>query len=219
MNFKKRTTQKQQLPWFKENRNKVRPADFAPRGKYRGKVYLLPPTITLLTVSGICKMFRVNPDGEQFGGTASGWLIAPDIVVTAAHCVYQGFPNARYKSIARATSILVCIGYNGTESMGDEGVEQRWGKRVAVPTPWTRHEWGHYDVAFIHLEKPFDTGAVISYAPTPLSGKEILGVVGYQKDGEEGEHMFENFDHVWYDLNMNNGILGHTLWLSYGKHS
>lgn len=111
----------------------------------------------------------------------SGWLITPDIVVTAGHNVYKGDGNGSGK----ATVIECHIGYHGRESVGEGDTQTRYAKRCVTPAEWiyTSKDNSHRDFAFIQVDKPF-TGnlRLFSYEKTPQTGIEMLGVVGYPGD-------------------------------------
>jgi V8-like Glu-specific endopeptidase len=146
---------------------------------------------------------------------ATGWLIRPDLVVTAGHCVYD---HAHY--LGKLTHIKAYIGYAGKDSITDPGsmVQMRIGKSVCTTSKWFESgvsETG--DVAFVLLEKPFTDVKPIKYAETPLSDTLKLGIVGYPGDlidehGEKGAVMWEMYLATKFDLTTSNeGLLQYQI--------
>ncbi|KAK7710650.1 hypothetical protein SLS64_005553 [Diaporthe eres] len=152
---------------------------------------------------------RYQGQGKDSTGwyMGTGWLIAPDIMVTAGHNVYNWAGNG----LGRATIIKCHIGYRGKESIGKPGVQTRHAKRCVTSAEWlTSKDNRHRDFAFIQVDKPF-TGnlRLFSYGKTPPHGYEMLGVVGYPGDrtikdsygrDERGAEMYKEFDKVNYHL-------------------
>ena len=165
--------------------------------------------IMLLAIVKLEMSYEGMPVGSEMASMGTGWLIRPDLLVTAGHCVYdhsgndgQGFGRVR---------IMQChIGYNGRDSMKDESVQTRFAKRIVTTGEWIdSRDNRNRDVAFVQLEKPF-TGnlRLFSYAPTPVKGTEMLGVVGYPGDmhlddsdgiSEIGAQMYELYQEVKYN--------------------
>ncbi|KAN0083298.1 hypothetical protein V8E54_002386 [Elaphomyces granulatus] len=62
-------------------------------------------------------------------GSGTGWLLQPDIVVTAAHCIFDW-----QLSMGRACAIKAFLGYAGKSSLGNANVQVRDVARVLVPS-------------------------------------------------------------------------------------
>ena len=62
---------------------------------------------------------------------ATGWLIRPDLLVTAGHCAYDW-------NLGRATEVKAYIGYNGKASVGTSNVQFRSGAKVVITGGWLR---------------------------------------------------------------------------------
>ncbi|KAK3309471.1 uncharacterized protein B0T15DRAFT_488201 [Chaetomium strumarium] len=130
--------------------------------------------------------------------TATGWLLKNDIIVTAAHCVYDHDHDEHVTSI----QAIVLGGSHGAEQQQQQ---TRSAKRVVVPREWTDgHRLGttHYskhNVALVCLERPFENVRPFAYGgPLGLGGAdadELLTVVGYPADvrvgGMPGGGMYE----------------------------
>jgi V8-like Glu-specific endopeptidase len=132
--------------------------------------------------------------GQQ-GGTswamATGWLIEPDLLVTAGHCANDWSHN-----YGKLTHVKAYIGYTGKEAVSEANqVQMRMGIKVATTESWlTKGDTdSRGDVSFICLNKPFTGVTPFKYVPTPMTGvNERIGVVGYPGDlmkrgtGEKG---------------------------------
>jgi V8-like Glu-specific endopeptidase len=121
----------------------------------------------------------------------SGWLIADDLLVTAAHCVYDHANN-----LGMATQIRAYVGYHGKKYVTekDTEVQLRHGEVIVTPSSWVNGKARINDFAFVKLSKPFTGVKPMPFLPTPSSGNEKLGVVGYpadkQQDDEHGALMY-----------------------------
>ena len=141
----------------------------------------------------------------------TGWLIRPDLLVTAGHNVYNWSAGANGEGLGKAVYIKCYIGYHGRDLVGTPAVQQRLAKNVVTTAEWlTSKDNRHRDVAFIQVDRPFEGNLrLFSYLPTPKSGDEMLGVVGYPADKilidtdgreEKGAVMYEQFTDVQYNL-------------------
>ncbi|KAF4446453.1 glutamyl endopeptidase [Fusarium austroafricanum] len=156
-------------------RQPVDPMDIQDGGKYRSivKVYA-----------------RFKGQGRPVWMMGTGWLIRPDLLVTAGHLVYDWG-----RHYGAATEIKCYIGYNGRASINRPQVQTRYGTNVVTTAEWVETQDNRLkDVAFVQLDRPF-TGnlRVLSYINTPRAGRDVLGVVGYPgdkalEDPETGEY-------------------------------
>ncbi|MCJ1438955.1 hypothetical protein MMC27_008345 [Xylographa pallens] len=163
-----------------DERVKVETVHFAPGGKYRSIVKLFIH-------------YEFQDPGKWAMGT--GWLIKPDLLVTAGHCTYDWS-----HSLGRATEIKAYTGYKGKDSIQDPSVQFRTGKRIVTTAGWLKTRGSKaYDVGFIQVNKPFTGIVPITYVETPQQGDVTIGVVGYPGDlkneitGEKGAFMYEMF--------------------------
>lgn len=132
----------------------------------------------------------------------TGWLVAPDILVTAGHCVHM-FQNGW----GHVAQVNAHIGYNGKASIGTQNVQSRQGVRAVTTEGWlASNENRQNDVGFIKLDRPFDNVTPFEIGTTPGRGEDKLGVVGYPGDmtdprtRERGYHMFEEFQPTRFNL-------------------
>lgn len=135
----------------------------------------------------------------------TGWLIKPDLLVTAGHCVFDWGHG-----LGRLVEAKCYIGYDGEASINDPKaqVQFRRGVQIATSSEWLRAKGAKaYDVGFIKVETPFTGIIPIKYTDTPASGQAMIGVVGYPGDladpttREHGASMYEMFVNVSWDLN------------------
>jgi V8-like Glu-specific endopeptidase len=163
-------------------------------------------------------------EGQQPNDTryamGTGWLIRPDLLVTAGHCAFDWSQNSG-RGFRRATEVKAYIGYNGKESINSPNVQFRTGVKIVTTEGWLRSGQNrHDDVAFIQLNEPFSGISPLQYAATPETGAETIGVVGYPgdkrynelKNGELGAQMYQEFRSVNWNLQSSvNGMLEYQI--------
>ncbi|KAF7355689.1 ATP synthase f1 [Mycena sanguinolenta] len=177
-------------------RELVGPADFRDGGKYR-------------SIVKIQSRFR-DSDGNDVWMMGTGWLIRPDILVTAGHVVYD-----HAYGYGATTQIKCYIGYNGAQSVpkqgyptGDISAIPRYGSQIVTTESWIKDTDSRpRDVAFIRVHKPFVGNLnLFEFTDTHTISPAMLrvGVVGYPGDknlnGEKGAQMYELFDSTPIDL-------------------
>lgn len=172
-----------------------------------------PPSPSRLTIPAIVKIQSLAPNKwspKQVWTMGTGWLIRPDLVVTAAHIVYHVGP----KWIGATTQVKCYIGYNGRGSVQSQQAQARYGQYVAVPADWinkrNQDRQQNQNIAFIQLDKPFDGNLrLFSFSTTPEARMGVLGIIGYPGDRylrdsgvdvEFGAQMYERFVLSNYNL-------------------
>jgi len=97
----------------------------------------------------------------------TGWLIRPDLLVTAGHNVFNWASD-----LGPATTIHCHIGYQGKASIGTGGVQSREARRIVTSAEWIASKDNrNRDFAFIQVDRPF-TGdlRLFKYEVTPPHG-------------------------------------------------
>ena len=132
----------------------------------------------------------------------TGWLVKPDVFVTAGHCSCDWS-----YSYGRAIEVKAYIGYQGNQSKDDPNVQFRPVKRIVTTKGWISGQGlKPYDVSFMQVATPFTNITPIKFESTPAQGKTKLGVVGYPGDlqdpktKEKGAYMYEMFLDTQFDL-------------------
>jgi V8-like Glu-specific endopeptidase len=136
---------------------------------------------------------------------ATGWLIRPDLLVTAGHCAYDWGDLPDRKPLGRAVAVEAYIGYNGKTSIGTENVQFRRGTQIVTTEGWVKSSHNRRnDVSFIKLNKPFTGVTPFKYTATPGKNNDVIGVVGYpgdkSVDKEEAAQMYEDWKRTIWDL-------------------
>ena len=99
----------------------------------------------------------------------TGWLIAPDIFVTAGHCSYDW--NHKF---GRATEVKAYVGYKGHASEKAPDVQFRHVKRIVTTEGWVKTKGQKcFDVSFMQVHKPFSGITPIPFAETPHQGNMV----------------------------------------------
>ena len=120
----------------------------------------------------------------------TGWLVRPDVLVTAGHCSYDWSHN-----LGRATEVKAYIGYNGKDSTKNPNVQFRTGKRIVTTEGWLKTRgMKSFDVGFIQVNKPFTGITPIQFIETPPSGNLTLGVVAGVGEGAVDEELDAGLD-------------------------
>ncbi|KAK3385884.1 hypothetical protein B0H63DRAFT_394716 [Podospora didyma] len=151
-------------------------------------------------------------EGQEKGShqyaMGTGWLISPDILVTAGHNVYDW--SGEDVGYGRAVHIKAYIGYHGKNNAASVITQTRVAKRIVTTGEWLEsRENRHRDVAIIQLDSAF-TGNLrpFRYKATPNGKDLMMGVVGFpadkssadKDDGEKGAEMYEEFQGVRTNL-------------------
>ena len=97
-------------------------------------------TVVLTYGIAIVKLFmryeRQAADDQRYA-MGTGWLIRPDLLVTAGHCAYD-WSQMEGKGFGRAIEIKAYIGYNGKSSVGTANVQFRTGAKIVTTEGWLR---------------------------------------------------------------------------------
>ncbi|MEM8796615.1 MAG: trypsin-like serine protease [Pseudomonadota bacterium] len=120
---------------------------------------------------------RINVAGFKRKSHCTGTLIAPDIVVTAAHCVI----NARNKAVHATRSVHFVSGFRRGEYIGASTA-----RRIILPVNYSfKLEKGNeallQDIAVILLEKEIDAASVARTESARPTGAP-LSHVSYPRD-------------------------------------
>jgi Trypsin len=107
----------------------------------------------------------------------SGTLIAPAVVMTAAHCVYETSKHGNLLGIAQPSSLRVRVGSRDVSNAA-LGVDAHV---VAVlPQPFYRWDGVHHfhDIALLALDRPLSQVPAVLAEQRPGAGKPLL-IAGY----------------------------------------
>ena len=111
----------------------------------------------------------------------TGTLIAPNLVLTARHCVAQPTGDqecATYGAQTQPSAISIALGVNARAT----DVPAARGAQIFVPT--TSNMCG-FDVALIQLDRNVTTAPIAQVRFTPLAPNEPVIAVGYGVDGQD----------------------------------
>jgi Trypsin len=110
-------------------------------------------------------------------GTCSGTLIAPTVVMTAAHCVYEKDKRGNLLGVAVPSDIRILV---GSRNVADAALGTRAGVVAVLPQPYyrwdgTRH---NHDVALLALDRALPQAPAVLAEQRPDEGKSLL-IAGY----------------------------------------
>ncbi|KAF4977236.1 hypothetical protein FZEAL_6219 [Fusarium zealandicum] len=170
-----------------DSRTKVSLKDIQPGGKYY--------SIVKLQIR-----FEKQLQTDKRWAQGTGWLIEPNLLVTAGHCVFD-----HTYSFGKAVKVRAFIGYNGKDSIETPGVQCRYGVEIVTPKEWIESDINRAnDVSFIRVDTAFTDVQPIKYEATATFVNMKLGVVGYPADktykDESAAQMYEMYKKVTCDL-------------------
>ncbi len=161
--------------------------------------------------SGNCFLRIETSDGMYAGGT--GWLIAPNIVLTAGHCVHSGEGGEFFKSVE------VIPGFDAN-SVDLPPFGSRVSTNLRASDNWkSEGDWGA-DYGAIILESGFGGAkAPATYLPFVLADNELGGLVvnisGYPADLVSGVQYYSGGkitkvtgDRLFYEIDTAGGMSG-----------
>ncbi|MEM8977844.1 MAG: trypsin-like serine protease [Pseudomonadota bacterium] len=128
----------------------------------------LPP----LAAANFQAIGRLLPSGALNASLCTGTLIAPSVVMTAAHCVHAVDPPSQ---------ILFAAGYYRGSAVAERRVRAlRFPAKLVVGAKLTMESLPH-DVALLELDTPIENVRPLPLAPKPLLfvAETPFGILGY----------------------------------------
>ncbi|KAJ4128864.1 hypothetical protein NW768_007386 [Fusarium equiseti] len=148
--------------------------------------------------------FEDQEKGASHWSEATGWLVRPDLVVTAGHATFDHDYGR-----GKAVEVVAYVGHDGKKSITDPSVHVRKGVQVITPKGWidgdTRRQ---RDVAFIKLDQPFTDITPFLYAATPDGDHPPVGDIGYPGDRDSDQtaaQMYDSWNGETYGLRIDSG--------------
>lgn len=122
---------------------------------------------------------RLDIDGKGF---CTGALIAPDLVLTAAHCLYDSLSRERVD----ATRIRFRAGLRDGRALAERDVRRAVVHPEFVFTGPTGLEATPFDLALLQLAQPIRSTQIVPFDTVPrLASGEGVAVVSYAHDRAE----------------------------------
>jgi V8-like Glu-specific endopeptidase len=128
---------------------------------------------------------RIDLNGQGF---CTGTLIAPDTVLTAAHCLYDGDSGIRFAD----ESISFLAGWRNGQALAERAVRRAVVHPEYVHDPESGANNSRHDLALLILDQPIRSTQVvpIPVAPDEPVGTEV-GIVSYAHDRAEAPALQE----------------------------
>ena len=95
--------------------------------------------------------FENRKTGHSIWKIGTGWLVRPDLLVTAGDVVY----DIEYQ-LGTATQVRCYLGYRGRTSPENSKIQPRYGQKVVSAAEWIDgSEKRSRDIALIQVSEPF----------------------------------------------------------------
>jgi V8-like Glu-specific endopeptidase len=150
---------------------------------------------------------RINMGAHGF---CTGALVAPDLVLTAAHCLFDKRTGAR----VQARDIEFLAGWRNGRAIAYRGVRHAVAHPEYVYAGLESLERVAFDIAFLELDQPIRLPSVqpFSIDARPQNGEEV-GVVSYGQDRAEAPSLQE----VCHVMGREPGVLILTCSVDFGS--
>lgn len=185
---------------------------------------------TVAPYSGICLIQSFQNSGDARAvGAGTGWLVAPDIILTAAHVVCN---NQYFSGATRplAGAVHMWFGFNN-EPEPPFGAEIS--TKIAVPAQYKEYLFPDWDVAVIKLERRVGDrlGWFDMQTPSATSLKNAdICVAGYPGEPGEEEKWFRQFEgekkvldvsdtRIYHNVDTTGGQSGAPVFVKSGKRA
>jgi glutamyl endopeptidase len=161
---------------------------------------------------------RLFVQREQGGGHAacSGTLIAPDAVLTAAHCVYDSklSPKGYAYSVTAVPALELKVPRPTSGKPYEAPFGSASGKKLFVPSQYVsteRNLWNRieHDYAVVRLKSSFGRVGTKAFGVMPNPLNVAASLIGYHFDKNDALQMYESHDQIRKVLG--NGTLNHYM--------
>jgi len=196
---------------------------FGTDDRFQVRAQARPPSTRLFPFNSVC---RIRPDGADASLAFSGVLIAPRVVLTVKHGLFNNIaapacgPRASLRTTASKGAVVVCPGLDQSQPAGRRTIARP--VRITAPASAQFHH-PRVDIGLIILPRPFrvpNRFMLLQPRSDAQTVDRVVTLAGYPNDKPAGTMWAHsdrvqstNATHLMYQIDLCVGQSGGPVWL------